>query len=99
MPLIAEIAVSGTTYSFDMLFSYNVPVNMRIYEGCRVLVPFGIGNRRRVGVVMYLKENTVSSLKSLKSSSLLFSNPLASLKYSFVFMLIAGGSIVLTASK
>lgn len=67
MPLIAEIAVSGTTYSFDMLFSYNVPVNMRIYEGCRVLVPFGIGNRRRVGVVMYLKENTVSSLKSLKS--------------------------------
>lgn len=67
MPLIAETAVSGTTYSFDMLFSYNVPANMRIYEGCRVLVPFGTGNRRRIGIVMHLRENTVSPLKSLKS--------------------------------
>lgn len=65
MPLIAEIAVSGTTYSFDMLFSYNIPVNMQIYEGCRVLIPFGKGNRRRIGVVMHLKEDNVSSLKSI----------------------------------
>ncbi|MDE7104757.1 MAG: primosomal protein N', partial [Ruminococcus sp.] len=65
MPLIAEIAVSGTTYSFDMLFSYNVPANMQIYEGCRVLIPFGKGNQRRIGAVIHLKEGNTSSLKSI----------------------------------
>ncbi|MBO5104547.1 MAG: hypothetical protein J6B74_05735, partial [Ruminococcus sp.] len=45
MSLIAEIAVSGTLYSFDMLFSYTVPQNMRKVQcGCRVLVPFGKGD-------------------------------------------------------
>lgn len=52
MPEIAEIAVSGTAYSFDMLFSYIVPKGMNIRKGCRVLVPFGRGNRRRTGIVM-----------------------------------------------
>ncbi|MDE7226351.1 MAG: primosomal protein N' [Ruminococcus sp.] len=52
MPEIAEIAVSGTAYSFDMLFSYIIPQGMNIRKGCRVLVPFGRGNRRRTGIVM-----------------------------------------------
>ena len=63
MPLIAEIAVSGTAYSFDMLFSYLVPPGMPIKNGCRVLVPFGRGNRRRVGVVMALSEGAAGGLK------------------------------------
>ncbi len=63
--MIAETAVSGTSYSFDMLFSYRVPKGMTLKRGCRVLVPFGRGNRRRVGVVMRLAEGGESSLKAV----------------------------------
>ncbi|SEL18588.1 replication restart DNA helicase PriA [Ruminococcus sp. YRD2003] len=65
MPLIAETAVSGTAYSFDMLFSYAVPAHMKLQEGCRVLVPFGRSNKRRIGVVMRLSEGEGSALKPI----------------------------------
>ncbi|MBQ6252556.1 primosomal protein N' [Ruminococcus sp.] len=69
MPLIAETAVSGTAYSFDMLFSYAVPDRFAavIACGCRVLVPFGRGNKRRIGVVMKLSQGEAKGLKSLVS--------------------------------
>lgn len=63
--MIAEIAVSGTAYSFDTLFSYRVPAEMKLKKGCRVLVPFGRGNRRRIGIVMGLSEGDESALKPL----------------------------------
>lgn len=63
--MIAEIAVSGTAYSFDMLFSYRIPAEMKLQRGCRVLVPFGRGNRRRVGVVMDFNEDDEKSLKPI----------------------------------
>lgn len=65
MALIAETAVSGTAYSFDMLFSYTVPEHMRLKAGCRVLVPFGKGNKRRIGVVMRLSEGGSARLKPI----------------------------------
>ena len=69
MSLIAETAVSGTVYSFDRLFSYIVPENFcgKIACGCRVLVPFGSGNKRRIGIVMKLSEGGGSKLKKLVS--------------------------------
>ena len=78
MSLIAEIAVSGTHYSFDMLFSYAVPQNMSgtIQCGCRVLVPFGKGNTRKIGVVMRLTDGDDSGLKTV--SSLADSEPVLS---------------------
>jgi len=68
MSLIADTAVSGTSYSFDMLFSYAVPENMfgNLKEGCRVIVPFGKGNRRRTAVVMKLRDGDTSGLKYLE---------------------------------
>lgn len=63
--MIAEIAVSGTAYSFDMLFSYRVPAEMKLQRGCRVLVPFGRGNRRRVGIAMGFTEGDEKSLKPI----------------------------------
>lgn len=67
MPLIAETAVSSTSYSFDMLFSYAVPecMNSSLKCGCRVLLPFGKSNQRRTGVVMRLSEGNAEGLKSL----------------------------------
>lgn len=65
MPLIAEVAVSGTAYSFDMLFSYAVPEGMvsALRCGCRVILGFGRTNQLRTGVVMRLSEGDTSGLK------------------------------------
>lgn len=67
MSLVAEIAVSGTAYSFDMLFSYAVPENFSVKCGCRVLVPFGKGNSRRIGAVMKITSGSGSGLKKIIS--------------------------------
>lgn len=53
--LIAQVAVEQTTFHFDRLYSYDAQtVSDDIACGCRVLVPFGKGNRHRQGIVMQL---------------------------------------------
>ncbi len=56
--LVAKVAVSSTTYSFDTEYSYAVPSTFShaAKEGCRVIVPFGRGNRRRIGFITRLYE-------------------------------------------
>lgn len=51
--LVAKVAVSSTTYSFDTEYSYAVPstFSSAAKVGCRVIVPFGKGNRRRIGFI------------------------------------------------
>ncbi|MDR1002368.1 MAG: primosomal protein N' [Oscillospiraceae bacterium] len=65
----ACVAVEKTAYHFDKLFSYIVPAEMEetLYSGCRVLVPFGNGNRRRLGVVFSFDDS--SELLKLKPIS------------------------------
>ncbi|MBR6101519.1 MAG: primosomal protein N' [Ruminococcus sp.] len=55
--LIAKVAVSAAAYSFDSEYSYSVPeaLRSRIKPGMRVIVPFGNGNRRIIGLVTRLK--------------------------------------------
>lgn len=67
MSFIAEIAVSNTAYSFDMLFSYAVPDNFRIKCGCRVLIPFGKYNKCHTGVVMNTRSGSIDGLKKIIS--------------------------------
>lgn len=76
MSVIAEVAVSGTAYSFDMLFSYSVPESFSVKSGCRVLVPFGRGNTRRIGAVMKISSGSTSGLK--KVISVIDDNPVLS---------------------
>ena len=49
----AKVAVENTAYDFDRLFDYQIPVEYggMACPGCRVLVPFGRGNRKRQGVI------------------------------------------------
>ncbi len=51
--LCAHIAVENTAYDFDMLFTYSVPEEWaaQAAPGCRVVVPFGKGNKKRQGVI------------------------------------------------
>ncbi len=78
MPLIAEIAVSNTAYSFDMLFSYLVPAELEksVCCGCRAIVPFGRGNSCRIGVIMRLSQGEASGLKCI--SELIDDEPVVS---------------------
>lgn len=57
--MFAQIAVQNTLYAFDMLYSYEIPGAMaeQIVVGSVVVVPFGRGSRKRIGVVFGLTES------------------------------------------
>lgn len=54
---IALVAVSHATIHFDRLYSYKIPENLsdKIHMGSMVLIPFGKGNRCRMGIVLELQ--------------------------------------------
>lgn len=75
--LFVKVAVENTTYSFDKLFTYIVPDGMNVLRGCRVTVPFGGGNKTRIGMVMDIDEDFEGDPSKLKTViSLLDSEPL-----------------------
>ena len=55
--LAAEIALEGTAFAYDRLYTYTVPAVLKTaaLPGCRVLVPFGRGNLKKQGVIFKLK--------------------------------------------
>lgn len=66
--LTAGVAVDKATLDFDMLFSYTVAESFRdeIKIGSIVLVPFGRGDRLRIGIVLSLEETeNTEKLKSI----------------------------------
>ena len=67
---IAKVAVENTAYSFDMLFSYLIPDSLiqKAKTGCRVLVGFGTGNKKRLGFIFEISDDTDEdfSVKKLK---------------------------------
>ncbi len=54
----AQIAVDGTSYHFDKLYDYVVPVEKfhDVFVGQRVIVPFGKGNQKKQGLILSIKE-------------------------------------------
>ena len=64
---IAKVAVEAATYSFDKAFDYRVPSDLagKIKCGSRVVVPFGNGNKKCIGIVFELCSHSDS--KKLKS--------------------------------
>ncbi len=66
--LIAEVAVEGTLYAFDRLFGYEIPERLSadISAGVRVVVPFGKGNRKRVGLVFSVYRGSAEGLKPIR---------------------------------
>ncbi len=51
---IARIAVEKTLYRFDKAFDYSIPMEYEesAWPGCRVLVPFGTSNSKRMGMIL-----------------------------------------------
>lgn len=54
---VALVAVEKTSYHFDKLFTYLVPEQFQheLQVGCRVLIPFGNGNKKVQGMVFELQ--------------------------------------------
>lgn len=69
MTVTAGIAVENTVYHFDKIFDYIVPAELlkKANIGCRVMVPFGRGNRKKQGIILSLSQNEqcANNLKSI----------------------------------
>ncbi len=77
--MVAHIAIDRTAYHFDKPYDYLVPFDMvsSAKPGCRVLVPFGTGNRKRQGMI--LSVDTTTDFGKLKPiNSVIDSEPLLS---------------------
>ena len=67
--IVATVAVDNTYFSLDTDYSYAVPDELLndVKIGSNVTVPFGKGNKSREGIVVELKEEDASKLKSIIS--------------------------------
>ena len=65
---LAAVAVSSATYGYDRRYKYTVPVEMdgKAAVGVRVLVPFGSGNKKRVGVIVRIDDAAGEDLSRYK---------------------------------
>ncbi len=60
--LLAKIAVSSATFAIDRPYTYIIPEHLaaNAVVGCRVMVPFGRGNRRCEGVILEIGEGEIT---------------------------------------
>ena len=68
---IAHVAIAETAFHFDKSYDYLLPPDMagQISPGCRVLVPFGKGNRKRQGVILSIDgESELDRLKPITAA-------------------------------
>lgn len=70
---VAKVAVENTAFSFDMLFDYSVPDYLctEVCAGKRVLVPFGNGSKKRVGIVFSVAEGIITEKRLKKIDSVI----------------------------
>ena len=68
--MVARVAVDRTAYHFDKPYDYLLPFDMAdaAKPGCRVMVPFGKGNRKRQGIILTVCETSeIDKLKPIVS--------------------------------
>ena len=60
---VAEVVIDGAVGSFDKRYTYSVPDALigRAVAGCRVTVPFGMGNSKKQGMILNVFEGEVTS--------------------------------------
>lgn len=74
---VAQVAVEQTAYHFDKPFAYSIPEKFlgRVQPGCRVLVPFGGGNRTRQAMVLSVADQPEPNLVLKEIAALVDSTP------------------------
>ncbi len=56
----AKVAVDAAVFTFDKEFDYIIPPELEVaaQRGCRVTVPFGNGNKKRLGIIFDVTDYT-----------------------------------------
>ena len=74
---VAEVVIDGAAGSFDKCYTYAVPDALLplAQAGCRVMVPFGMGNQKKQGMILKLYSGEVTS-KTKEILSLTDSEPI-----------------------
>ena len=68
MATVAKVAVQAATYAIDKAYDYLVPETLETKVGCRVLVPFGRGNRLSEAVILSQRQEVPDKpLKAVRS--------------------------------
>ncbi len=81
----AKVAVESTNFSFDKEFDYIIPPELEssVKKGCRVTVPFGQSNKKRIGFVFdvtdYSEGKRLKKIISLTDDTPLFSEEMIEL--------------------
>ena len=75
----ARVAVEATVFTFDKAFDYEIPAELEstAKKGCRVTVPFGNGNKKRIGIIYDITDKTESK-RVKKINEVLDEEPLLS---------------------
>ena len=66
--MIAKIAVSAANFAIDKPYSYEIPADMSLQPGLRVMVPFGRSNRHTEGVVLAVEAGDSKGLKQVAAA-------------------------------
>jgi len=66
MQQIARVAVDVSVRAADRLYDYRIPAAMTVAPGCRVVVPFGRGNRSTEAMVLKMEPEPVAEKRVLK---------------------------------
>lgn len=76
----ALVAVEGLVYHFDAPYTYEIPARFshNAVAGCRVMVPFGNGNRKKQGLILSVEalDDTENNMKLKSISAVLDEKPL-----------------------
>ena len=64
--MVALVAVDAAVYAIDKPYSYNIPPDMELLPGMRVIVPFGRGNRRTEGIILDIQQIQQTGLKTIE---------------------------------
>lgn len=68
MGRIAEIVLEGATPGYDRKYSYSVSENFGdALAGCRAVVPFGRGDRKKQGMILSVRSGDADGLKGILS--------------------------------
>lgn len=65
--MLAKVSVEAAVYAIDKPYTYQLPADLQVTPGMRVVVPFGRGNRRSEGIVLSLENGEDPSLKFIEA--------------------------------
>ena len=83
--MYAQVAVENVNCTFDKDYDYSIPQQLegKALVGCRVAVPFGRGNKARIGIITRLTDSTqgkrIKPISAVLDEAPLLSNEMLSL--------------------